>query len=267
MLVLALGASAAQAYRFAGPRWPNRTITVANEAPRYKAAVSSAMRAWNRARVGVRFARASSERARVIFRYANGGSGRFGCEGIAGGTRAGYPSPFLALDVFVIDGCRNARLRKLTAAHELGHGLGLDHEDRRCALMNSTGSLATLLPSRCRPGGIASRRLVLADDVRGARALYRRRPAPVDPGVARFNPGNGTRMPIGSGTISFATAVRNRALEFRWDFGQPASGPANRARGLDTTHTYAQPGTYTVTLRVLDGGALIAGARNTLVLY
>jgi hypothetical protein len=39
LLTLALLPPAADAYRFAGKRWPNKTITVANEAPRYGGAV------------------------------------------------------------------------------------------------------------------------------------------------------------------------------------------------------------------------------------
>ena len=48
-------APVAVAYRFAGPRWPNKTISVANEASRYGPAVRAAIKAWNRADVGVRF--------------------------------------------------------------------------------------------------------------------------------------------------------------------------------------------------------------------
>ena len=275
-LPLALGVAAllvlaavpvADAYRFAGDRWPNKTISVANRAPLYEPAVRAAIRAWNSARVGVRFVRAPAGRARVVFKYSPGGGGPSGCEGIAGGTGGGYPSPFIQpMDVRVIKRCRLPRLRRLTAAHELGHVLGLGHEDRRCALMNSVGSIATQLPSRCAPGGPASRRLVLPDDVAGARALYRRKPKPVDGSVALFNPGNGTSIPFDTGSVDFAASFVNRGLDYRWDFGDAASG-ANSARGLEARHTFSGPGTYTVTLTVFDGGAQIARSRQTLTLF
>jgi hypothetical protein len=235
--------------------WPNRTISVASRAPVYDAALRSATRAWNRARVGVRFRRAALSRARVIFSYARGGgTGRYGCEGIAGGTGAGYPSPFVAMEVKVLRSCRSPALRRLTAVHELGHVLGLGHETRRCALMNPTGDVNTLLPSLC-PRGT---RLPARDDVRGGRALYRRRPPAVSDTIALFNPGPGTRIPMPPGPLRFSAAARNPALEYRWDFGDRGSGGANRARGLDAEHSYADAGVHTVTLRVLNGGTQIA---------
>ena len=262
--VLLAFAPAADAYRVAGPRWPNETISVANKAPRYERAVRAAIKAWNRAKVGVRFTRVSDpSRARVVFRYSRGGGGGLlGCEGIAGGTGAGYPTPFVSMPVSVIRSCRSPALRKLTAAHELGHVLGLGHEDRRCALMNSTGNLRTRLPSHCGPGP-----LIRPDDKRGARALYRRKPPTVNQQVAVFNPGDGTRVPWQTEPVGFAAAVRNEALEYRWDFGDPASGAANAATGLDAAHAFASPGVYTVTLQVLDGGAVIATAQQRLELF
>jgi hypothetical protein len=60
----------------------------------------------------------------------------------------------------------------LTATHEFGHVLGLDHEDRGCSIMNSR--LRVDHPYRCvaPPAGKWWCRLLAADDVAGAIALY-----------------------------------------------------------------------------------------------
>ena len=63
----------------------------------------------------------------------------------------------------------------LTAVHEFGHVLGLDHESTKCARMNWTFS-KTGTPIRCRQGHSLSYWLkhpLEPDDIRGGRALYR----------------------------------------------------------------------------------------------
>ena len=267
----------AHAYRVVGPRWPGTTITYANEAPRYAGAVRKAVRAWNKARVGVRFRKAPAKRARVVFRYPRGrarGSGASGCEGIAGGTGAGWPGPFFrSSEVTVVRSCRSPAIRAFTAAHELGHVLGLGHENRRCALMNSTGSAHTGIGSKCGVGPARvwrlRRALVTRDDVRGARAIYRRafRQSRHDHAIASFNPGDGTRSAYQPAPLRFTPVTRNAALSYRWDFGDPASGRSNSASGLDAAHAFTGPGTYTVTLRVFDGGAQIASRTASLTLF
>ena len=271
-------APSAHAYRVAGPRWPGHTITYANKAPLYAGAVRRAVRVWNRARIGVKFRRAPEATARVVFRYPRRvrgrGFGASGCEGVAGGTGAGWPGPFFrSLEVMVVPSCRSATIRKFTAAHELGHVLGLGHEDRGCALMNSTGNVFTGIGARCgsraRTVRRLRRKLLTRDDVRGARAIYRRAFGQrlQDRAIASFNPGDGTRRAFRAVPVRFSPAVRNPALSYRWTFGDPGSGSANAASGFAVPHAFTGPGTYRITLRVIDGGAEIASRTTSLTLF
>jgi hypothetical protein len=80
----------------------------------------------------------------------------------------------------------------LVAVHELGHVLGLAHEERRCATMNS--SSVNLSPRRCTPNRDWEWRcrLLERDDVRGAVRRYGgkvRRPR--TPPMCSFYPASG----------------------------------------------------------------------------
>jgi large repetitive protein len=44
------------------------------------------------------------------------------------------------------------------------------------------------------------------------------------------------------------------AANYVWNFGDPASGANNTSTGVNGTHVYASPGTYTVTLTASNGG-------------
>src|SRR4051794_22064732 len=119
----------AEAYVVGGHRWPSATITYYVAAKAYAGPVGRAARAWNSANVGIRFRRASRTSADVTVAY---GGNR--CEGESPMGFGGWR------DLTVVHlgaGCSNG-LISLTATHEFGHVLGLDHENTKCARMNWT---------------------------------------------------------------------------------------------------------------------------------
>jgi hypothetical protein len=153
----------AAAYVAVGPAWPGGTVTYTSNTPAYTSAIDRAARMLNRSGVGVHLSRTSSN-ADVVFVYQGNA-----CDGSA---YVGYRRR-RSNTVWLGSGCAKD-LIALTAVHELGHVLGLDHETRRCSRMNpSFDSSGT--PDRC-----AHRTLsywlahpLAADDKRGLRVLYR----------------------------------------------------------------------------------------------
>lgn len=165
LLVLVALAPSASAWERAGRAWPGERITYYTSASGYRSAVDRAVRIWNRANTGIRFARTSRRRAQVVIGY-----GGRRCEGAAyaGYVGRGHQSP-----VRLGRGCSRG-LITLTAVHELGHVMGLGHEDDRCARMNSAFD-GTGTPWRCDRRSLSYwlDRPLARDDIRGARALYR----------------------------------------------------------------------------------------------
>jgi hypothetical protein len=154
----------AGAYHLEGGRWPTSTIRYYNEVPAYAWAVDTAAYSWNSSGAHVQFLKSSRKNADVLlgirwFKIA----GEARIQRVAGrivGAKVGIRS---GQDRYVM---------ALVTAHELGHVLGLDHDDSVCATMNS--HLDVDHPERCPapPPGMWVCRLLRADDVRGAVSLY-----------------------------------------------------------------------------------------------
>jgi Matrixin len=155
---------AAGAYRLEGGRWPTTTIRYYNEVPAYTWAVDTAAFAWNSSGARVQFVKSSRQNADLLV-----GIRWFKVAGEARLQR--LQGRIVGAQIGVRSG-QDRYTMALVTAHELGHVLGLDHEDRVCATMNTY--IEGNHPEHCAapPAGMWVCRLLRADDVRGAVSLY-----------------------------------------------------------------------------------------------
>ncbi|MEA2442985.1 MAG: Astacin [Thermoleophilales bacterium] len=160
-LATLVSASSANAYVATGSPWPKSEVTYTTKTSAYAASVDRAAAILNATGINVRFRRVASN-PDITFIYKGPR-----CDG---SSYVGYHAK--PNNVWLGAGCSKS-LITLTAVHEMGHVLGLDHEDRRCARMNSA-YYPDGTPSGCGRRSLSYwlKHPLLADDIRGLRALY-----------------------------------------------------------------------------------------------
>lgn len=198
---LVLAAPAAEGARALGRPWPGGRIAYAVTVPALRGPVRTAAAAWNRSGARVRFVEVSRSRAQVLI----GARPRGTCQGVVGLAQVGYTGG--ARSRMQLQATCAPGVLVMTAAHELGHVLGLAHEDRRCSLMNS------VFVARCRPRPLDWEWFCSPprdDDRRGAVQLYggRFRRATATFCLARGMPGRVTRLGDAADPVDSLARVR-----------------------------------------------------------
>jgi hypothetical protein len=165
--VLLTGTSAA--YVAQGCPWPGGVVRYYNAATDQAWAVRRAVEAWNSSGARIRLVAAPASQASVRIQHFPRISCTINAEATIGYTRNAR------IWIFRRDNASpycNSYAAAESLAHEFGHVLGLGHETRGCSAMNPVGTLQG--PELC-PKGQRWQwrcRLLTADDVAGAIALY-----------------------------------------------------------------------------------------------
>ena len=167
--LIAFVATEAGAWRTTGQRWQRTTISYYVSDRSLVWPVQWAAHAWSSSGANVRFVPAKSRNTAHVVVVRKQPRARSTEAGLADVTS--YGNAISRAYVGLRGGLDPYQLA-LVATHEFGHALGLDHEDRSCAIMNSW--ITGYRPEKCSqpPAGYWWCRLLAADDIAGAIAIY-----------------------------------------------------------------------------------------------
>ena len=207
--------------------------------------IKRAAKALNRAKVGVKLVEAElPEQASIqVGRLRNQTCKGFGVLGTTQSIAGGYSA------IYLPRGCKGTQA-VIIAAHELGHALGLRHEDDVCALLNSSGTGPLSIPTNCLGRSYPwKRKPFRSDDIKGLKRLFRNT-APKT--TLRLT--GPARVPAGTAVTFKATATdREKNLsEIKVDYGDGSVTELFAGDPMPTSHFYAEPGTYTIRLTARD---------------
>ena len=257
VLVAAVLAGDAAAYRADPNVIPQPVLRYYVGLADWRAPFARVVRALNRAHVGTRLVRARiPEQASIQIGRIKTRCGYPGVQGVTQSIKGGYAAIYLPYD------CHGAAA-SIVAAHELGHALGLLHENRACALMNASAVGTHLIPYRC----VGKRfdwlyRPFRADDLRGLRRLYRNTPPRVT--LALADPAHAVTAGGETRFVRRASDRERNISEVRIDFGDGAVYNGYRIGDVPASHTYSEAGTVTITLTATDYYGRRATARMTI---
>lgn len=244
ILVLVVFPAAARAYEIDRRIVPQPEVRYFVALKDWRKPMDRVVKALNRARVGVELVK--SEIARNASIQVGRLERRCGLPGVDATTQT-LVGGFAA--IYLPYGCKGQKA-SILAAHELGHALGLLHEDDVCALMNSSGTGAKGTPTEC----LGERHPWKAkpwrpDDLAGLRELYDN-----DRPKARLRlTGPGT-VPVGTPVTFKATLGdpdRNLS-ETVLAFGDGTKLELIAGEPLPTSHTYSTPGRYRIRVTTRD---------------
>lgn len=234
LLVVLLVPQSSPGFNFLQPeyKWPGRPATIKyfNSVKKREAAIDDAARAWNGSGIQARFRQTGSKRRADLVIRADGqaqcGNG-FALTQLTSSDGKNFEPTSATIDIGTGGAPKECRyIDVITTAHEMGHVLGLDHEDRRCALMNSSsfgiispeGGPTSVSPAACNERldeGTWFCRILTADDLKGAKRIYGGKPRVTNPEFCPFpsgpEPSRGEGAPLETVTLPFESSVSGRS--------------------------------------------------------
>lgn len=163
-------ATPAGAWRTTGHYWPAKTIRYVNLSKEYDWSVRWGVYVWNASGADVRFVPSTRAQAQLVISAKPLPENAYEA-GLERSMVVEGDGRVVSATIWLKSGISPYEAA-LVATHELGHALGLDHEDRGCAVMNS--ELLIDHPFQCRPpaSGKWWCQLLTVDDIKGAVRIY-----------------------------------------------------------------------------------------------